>query len=426
MAVENLNALTASDFDDGIPEVWEQKVIYDASRISSLKKFEGPEGTNSVIIRKDDPLKKAGDRINFITIGNLYGDGVSGSSTLAGQEEKFDVDGFYLEPDLVRHAVAFRGRAEGRALFKPAMVAGKLLSNWYARKTDDDALNQLISTDSPTTLYAGGAGAENQLNDTTAFGVDELERLQIELETMGAIPYEIERSNGEIFPVYGCWISEFDAWKLKGDAAWKDLHAEAGVRGESNPLFRGSIGMIGSMMVYVYRAGGRGFQGTPLRPETRINGAHTNSVTTLTVGIGSDTKPNWTKNFPSSGTLSVINSSGAREFITYTGKTNRTFTGCTRGASYGSPSISSTASTYTGGEFISLNNHSATVVGFGAHALARSFVSAKSTIRQIEDYGEQTGIGLKATYGQKAIKNTVDENANYVIMKTNTKPQNAV
>lgn len=54
-------------------------------------------------------------------------------------------------------------------------------------------------------------------------------------------------------------------------------------------------------------------------PRTQLNGAHTNSVTTITVDS--------TAGFPNSGTLRINN-----EQITYTGRTATTFTGATRGA----------------------------------------------------------------------------------------------
>jgi len=54
-----------------------------------------------------------------------------------------------------------------------------------------------------------------------------------------------------------------------------------------------------------------------------LNGAHTNSVTTITVNESVDAS------VPSSGTLQI-----GSEVISYTGKTTHTFTGCTRGQYY--------------------------------------------------------------------------------------------
>lgn len=66
------------------------------------------------------------------------------------------------------------------------------------------------------------------------------------------------------------------------------------------------------------KADGEFFSTTTNLGSDQLNGAITNSATTITVDS--------TSNFASSGTI-VID----REFITYTGKTATTFTGCTRG-----------------------------------------------------------------------------------------------
>lgn len=66
-------------------------------------------------------------------------------------------------------------------------------------------------------------------------------------------------------------------------------------------------------------ATGEAFNTESLLGGTRLDGAVSDSATTLTVDDTSD--------FPSAGTLGING-----EFITYTGKTSTTFTGCTRGA----------------------------------------------------------------------------------------------
>jgi N4-gp56 family major capsid protein len=415
-----LNTMTASDFDEGIPEFWAPAVIMDANQRAFWSRFEGPEGSTSAIIRKDDPLKKAGDIVNFTTVGQLYGDGVTGASTLAGNEEKFPLDGFQLTVDWLRNAVAFNARAEGRALFKPAKVAGQVLSNWWARSTDNDLFSQLIDTDTPSPLlYANNATALTGLDDNSTFGVNEVERIVLALEANGVTPLEVTRDNGEIFPVYGIVISEFDAYHLRGDSLWQNANAEAAVRSEKNRLFTGALGMIRGAMIFVHR-GVRGRQGTPLRPETVVRGSHTDSVTTLNVGT-TDTTKNWTKHFPSTGTIAVVNSAGATEFMDYSAKTANTFT-VTRGDTYGA---SSTASAYVGGEYVVEGRYLSHQIGFGANIACRSFAKAVHQIQQKEDYDFEMGIGLAGVFGQKARLDSDDDVVNHVLMYSNSKPPEA-
>jgi N4-gp56 family major capsid protein len=414
-----LNVVTVTDLAKNIPDFWAEEVIMDAHHKAFWTKHEGAEGSSKPIIRKDDPLKNAGDEVKFTTLAEMLGDGKSGAETLAGNEEKIKIDDFSLTVDFVRHATAWNKRADLRSIMNVPKWAKQLLSTWFANKTDNDLFDQLIATDTPTTLYANDATSDATLEDDCTFGVNEIQRILLELEAMGAEPFTMDYKNGEEVPVYGIVISEFDAYHLKNDALWWKL-AEVDVRGEMNRALYGCIGRIFNALIYVKR-GIRGINGTPLRPETKIYGTHTDAVTTITVGT--DDGRNYTKHFDSSGTLSIVNSSGATEFVTYTGKTAYTFTGCTRGVTYGS--VTSTASAYTGNERITQNNFLSHAIGFGSKIAIRSFAKAMHMIEQTEDYGFEIGLGVEAVYGQKAIKNTRDVNANYILMKTNSKPPEA-
>jgi len=416
-----LNVMTASDFDTGIPEYWEKAVLYDATRQSITSKFEGPEGSGAAIIRKDDPLKKAGDQINIITAGQIYNAGVTGATTLAGNEQKVDIDGFPVVADWVRNAVAWNRRAEGRALFNPSIVSGRALANWWARRMDDDMFYRLISTESPTNLFAGDATTLATLGTDDALGTAELDRISLELQASGAEPFMVESENGQQFPIYGLFLSEFDAFNLRQDVQWVDAQADNALRGAKNPIFTNALGMYKGIVPFVVPAGVRGVQGTPLRPECSITGSHTDSVTTITVGTndGND----YTKNFASSGTIAIVNSSGARENVDYTGKTAYTFTGCTRGTTYGSDT--STASAYTGGEKVTQGNHESTVIAFGAAAACRTVVKPMHKISEVADYGFEHGIGVAGIYGQAAVLDTSDSVRNYITMNCMAKAPEA-
>lgn len=91
----------------------------------------------------------------------------------------------------------------------------------------------------------------------------------------------------------------------------------------------------------VYRSA---FDGTSVQKYT-LNGAHSNSVTTITVNETIDAS------VPASGTI-AIGSGVSQEVISYTGKGTHTFTGCTRGQYY------TTAGTYAGGENCNTNTKS--------------------------------------------------------------------
>lgn len=413
-----LNVSTATTLDNAIPEYWEVKIRKDAARKAFWSKFEGGEGSSMPIVRKDDFQKKPGDTLHIQTLSQLGGDGVTGENTLAGNEEQLSLGQFDLTVDWLRHAVAFTEKATKQANFDAIMAANELLSSWMARRLDSDLFTRIITTDSPDAMYCNDATTAATLGVNDTFGTTELDRIRLALIRKGAIPIRTIRKGSEEIPVYAVVISEVDEYNLSADTVWVQAQRDAKARGEDNPLFTAALGMYHSMIVYVHY-GLSGYQGTPLRPEAAIYGAHANDVTTITVGA--NTNKNYTKFFDSAGTIAIVNSSGEKEFVTYTGKTNNTFTGCTRGASYQAATESGGAdadgaSVYTGGELVTAYNHKSIVVGFGAEIAARGWGQHPVPIHQEEDYGFEKGIGIKAVFGQKAIEDSAGDKPNYLIM----------
>jgi len=186
------------------------------------------------------------------------------------------------------------------------------------------------------------------------------------------------------------------------------LQRESGIRGDKNRIFTGALGIYNGCILYVRRSvkSANDVLGSPLRPECRLyTGIAASGETTITVG--SNTKANYTKFFPSTGTLRIDS-----EDITYSAKSVTTFT------ITGSRGQNSTeAAAHTAGALITLRNIS-TQIGFGAEVAVRGWGMKPTPISQSEDYGFENGIGVKAIFGQVAIKNTASVAKNYLLMKS--------
>jgi len=201
---------------------------------------------------------------------------------------------------------------------------------------------------------------------------------------------------------------------LRADTVWNEANRVAMLRGEDNPLFTGALGMYNGVLIYTHY-GMAGYQGTPIRPEASIYGSHNNSVGTITVGVS--TAKNYTRFFTSTGTIAIVNASKEKEFVSYTGKTNNTFTGCTRGTTYNSDAADG-ASAYVTGNLITQSNHVSMQVAFGAEIAAKSYGMYPTPIKQSEDYDFEKGVGVKMVYGQKAIEDAAGDKPNYLLVKS--------
>lgn len=425
-----LNALTEADYANGIPEKWIPLLRYDSYTKSVTQKFEGAEGSMSAIIKQIDVSKGNADTFHFQTLANLYGKGRSQNAQLKGFEEKATLGQFDLTVAQTRHAVSYKSTLKILSLYKPGEWARPQLAKWHATRMDNDCFKQYVTTDVQKVIYAGDAASEDTLirkNGTiSSISVDALEKANASLEAMGADPIEVVRKNGQVFPIYGCFVSPLDKWNLKRDPKFAKANELANLRGEDNPIFTGAFGMIGSMLVYVVPTL-RGW-GNPIRPEAKVYGAHNASASTLVVGSDQTGIIDYTEFFPSSGTLSVRNSLGAIEYMTYDSKTTYSFNITARGATYGDKT--STASSYTGGatdeEYVTLGHLQSNIICFGAQSMMRGEAQTMTEIEQKEDYGQEVGIGISFIAGHKAVKTSAGNNKGYLIMKAASYPYDAV
>lgn len=343
-------------------------------------------------------------------MSELISSGVTGESTLQGNEDKLSMTQFDLTVDWIRNAVAFTENLERRVNFSAAQVSRKKLSNWIARYIDEGMFTQLITTESSAeALFSGDATDEDSLGDNDTFGTEEIDRIKLALQRKGTIPLSTKMNNGEELDTYGIVISGTDEYWLKGDSVWQQAQRDAGIRGEKNRIFTGALGMYNGMIIYTHRSvkSGLNIQGSPLRPECRLSTTINSSDTTIVVGTNSSA--DYTKFFSSTGTLRIDD-----EDMSYSSKSVTGFTVSTRGTN------GTTAAAHTAGALITLRNVS-TQIGFGAEVAVRGWGMKPTPIVQVYDYGFENGIGVKAIFGQVAIKNTNSIPKNYLLIKSYAK-----
>src|SRR3990167_8600814 len=255
----------------------------------------------------------------------LKGAGVTGETVLTGSEQKLSLGQYDLTVDWLRNAVGFSKRGLKRANFDAVIAAGEVLSDWLARRVDDDMFEELVSSESPSTIYSGNKTSEAALDSGSVFKTASLDRLKVALLRKGAIPFQVKSVGGVNLKFFGVAIDPIDAYNLRADDAWYSAQRYANIRGLDNPIFSGSLGIYNGIIVYEFGNIG-GEQGTWLRPECKLSAAIDADDTPLTVTLDSDTALDATKFFASSGTVRVDN-----EDITYSAKAVNTFTVTDRG-----------------------------------------------------------------------------------------------
>lgn len=420
---ETLNAMGydsgAGVLQNAIPTYWADRLRDDAIRRAFWgARFEGKEGSRKPIIVNEDFVKKPGEQINFQTVSQLFSAGVTGETSLQGNEDQLSLGQYTLTVDWLRNAVSYTKNLEKRVNFNIAQTIRTELSDWMKRKIDADSFSEIIANTS-NTMYAGDADSDASLGSNDHFGTEEIDRLKLALERT-AIPIRVESEYGEEQEYYGVVISEIDEYWLKGDSVWNQAQRDAGPRDMKNKIWTGALGIYNGIILYVHRAkkSANNIQGSPLRPEVRLLTTMNNSVTEAEFD-SSTTKKDLGDFFASSGTITIGSEEISYSSVTAGGISGSTyrFAGLSRGAN-GTSAVSHTA-----GALITQRNVG-TVVGFGAEIMVRGWGMKPVPITQGYDYqfpdgsSFENGLGVAAVFGQSVIKDSSGSAVNAVLLKT--------
>lgn len=96
------------------PQLWDDKFFMEYVRENRFKRYMGTD-ENSIIHLKEELTKKRGDRVTFAAVNKLVGAGVTGNTTLEGNEEDLDSRSMAVTIAPLRHAVALTEWDEQRA-----------------------------------------------------------------------------------------------------------------------------------------------------------------------------------------------------------------------------------------------------------------------------------------------------------------------
>tara|TARA_R100000808_G_scaffold142_3_gene1062 strand:- start:6207 stop:7712 length:1506 start_codon:yes stop_codon:yes gene_type:complete len=290
----------ATDYHDGLSgdvkaKIWSELVKRDAREKNIFRDFKGNEGSGKPISTKSDLSAGGADTVTFTTTTPIRGLGVIGESQLKGNTDKLRFAGFNVNVDLIRHAVSYTQvlkllRFTGKTLDQ---LSAELMSEWAARKEQDDCMISLRNT----ALDQGqdGAGANvyqlggNNLLGSTSTGsnsdvltTDELETTKQHLMSQGAVPMQVDSDlSGADIPQYLFFAPDTFARPLREDSTYLDALKYSKERGNDNPQFKGSYPTWDNNMIHVHNiqvdtADGR--QGSPLAPRAYLGNTSDSST----------------------------------------------------------------------------------------------------------------------------------------------------
>jgi N4-gp56 family major capsid protein len=260
------------------PQYWDDNFFTDYVRASRFKPYMGTDEASIIQIR-EELTKRRGDTLTFALVNELTGAGVTGNSTLKGNEERLGSRSQTLTVDVLRHAIAVDDWDEQKSVIDLREAARAQLREWAQKTLRDDIVRALGQIDGvnftvSTATQRNTWTSNNQ--DRVLFGLTTTNYTSIfataiqsltagEQLTPGVLTLMkrmAQVSTPKIKPVY---VKEMDQeWYVcfVGPMAWRDLtednpttnvmtlaNRDARVRGVDNPLFTGDSLVWNGMVI---------------------------------------------------------------------------------------------------------------------------------------------------------------------------------
>jgi len=279
MSVTNFNSLT-----DEQKTVWSRQVWKAARNLAFTTKFTG-KGPNSMIQRITELTKsEKGTRAVLTLVADLEEDGVGGDNQLEGNEEEIKAYDQVIQIDQLRNANRHKGRlADQKSVVNFREQSRDVLAYWLADRIDQLAFltlsgvaytftnrgatrasttfanldfasdvsapstNRYRRWDATTGLVAGATGSVAAA-DTPSWA------MMVELKAYAKDKYVrgIKGPGGQEF--YHVFMTPKGMAKLRQDPDYLANVRNAGVRGGSNELFKGTdTVMVDGLMIHEYR-----------------------------------------------------------------------------------------------------------------------------------------------------------------------------
>lgn len=248
---------------------WDDKYFTESLNANIFKPYMGTKA-NSIIQVKEDLTKKKGDSVTFALANKLSGSGVTGSSTLEGNEEELDTRSFKVTVDQQRNAVRVGSLDEQFSAISLRNAAKDVLLDWNMELTRDKIITALGSingtaygsategnkdawlTDNADRVLFGAAKSNNSSNDhslslanidntadkLTASAITLMKRMA-KTASPKVKPLK-PRKGGVTSDSFIMFVPSLVLRDLTQDPAFLQANREARQRGKLNPIFAGA------------------------------------------------------------------------------------------------------------------------------------------------------------------------------------------
>lgn len=223
---------------------WAKQLWHTHQRDQFWSQFQG-EGSNNVVQTKLDFSKQAGYQMTEGLIMPFTSDGVINDELLEEQEEAPDFYSMTWTISQLRNAGRFAGEETVQATeYDLPMEIRDGLGDWMKEKRDEDIFT--AAHGSCTKIYyvnsRAGTSTVTSTDLLTLADIDKAKTYAKSTANPKIPPIKISTINKKTVYRYLFIVHDHVAYDLQvNDATYQQVAREAGVRGDSNPLFAGAL-----------------------------------------------------------------------------------------------------------------------------------------------------------------------------------------
>jgi N4-gp56 family major capsid protein len=245
------------------PQLWDDQFFAAYIRANQFSAYMGTD-ENSIIQLREELTKKKGDSITFALVNELTDSGVTGNTTLEGNEEALDARSHKVTVAPLRHAVAVTDWDEQKSAIDLRNAGKTMLKMWAMTKMRDAIISAFGSingvayasasegqkdawlVDNADRVLFGAAKANAVSNDhSTALGLVDSTTDVLSPGIVSLAKRMAKTASPKIRPImvdrqgewYVMFVPSVAFRDLKTNATYAAALADARERGKDNPLF---------------------------------------------------------------------------------------------------------------------------------------------------------------------------------------------
>lgn len=227
-------------------ELWVKRILMGADQENIFyDNMIGAPGSGKPFIRQDDFNKVDGNTIHIPTWAPLGGPGAQGESERTGNEEKMRISSFPVRIGRQWYGVAITDVSKEETVVGSQFdnMANILLRKRIGKKKTEDMLMTLkASATSSNIVRPNFKTTRESLKSADTVGTTTITRSGLTLSGLGGIPTKLGKSKtGADVEMYLFFGHQYGLASLKSEAAYLQALRDAGLRGDSNALFKGDF-----------------------------------------------------------------------------------------------------------------------------------------------------------------------------------------